>query len=272
MQTALDRLKELYPDSSTSTLRKWLKNKRVYLNGSLLQKASEPIGPDDLIEVGNKKTFFKEDIEILYEDHDVVVIYKPVKLLSVATDQEVERTAHDLLKTRYTKKRVFPVHRLDYETSGVMVFALSKSAKEALKEQFKEHSIERLYDAVVENQILESAGKWENLLVEDKNYKMHVTDNERNSKKAITHFSVVSSKNNRTWIQCKLETGRKNQIRAQAAFAGYPVVGDTKYGATTDPIQRLGLHASFLSFIHPTSLKKVKFSYPAPKSFTSLFN
>ncbi|MCH9631444.1 MAG: Ribosomal large subunit pseudouridine synthase D [Chlamydiia bacterium] len=269
--TILEILKDLYPDSSNSSLRKWIKHKRVFVDNLLILRSDYPVTEGMEIELDRKKSYFKEDIEILYEDPDVSVIYKPIKLLSVATDSEKTRTAHDLLKTRYPKKRVYPVHRLDYETSGVMVFALSKDARESLKKQFEERSIKRIYEVIVENEMTDPKGKWEHFLREDGNYKMHISESEENAKKAITFFETVELKKGRSFLRCTLQTGRKNQIRAQAAHAGHPVIGDTKYGATTNPIARLGLHAASLGFTHPRSEKKLFFSYKTPLMFKRLF-
>ncbi|PCI93280.1 RNA pseudouridine synthase [Candidatus Aerophobetes bacterium] len=269
--TVLEILKGLYPDSSNSTLKKWIKHKRVYVDSLLILRSDYAVTEGMDIELDRKKSYFKEDIEILYEDPDISVIHKPMKLLSVATDSEKTRTAHDLLKTRYIGKRVYPVHRLDYETSGVMVFALTKEARESLKKQFEERSTTRVYEVIVENEMTETKGKWEHFLREDGNYKMHITKDEENAKKAITFFETIELKKGRSFLRCTLHTGRKNQIRVQAANAGYPVIGDTKYGAKTNPIARLGLHAATLGFAHPRSGKKFSFSYKTPLMFQRLF-
>ncbi|MCP5504532.1 MAG: RluA family pseudouridine synthase [Chlamydiales bacterium] len=256
MPQLLERLVLEFPDSSKSTLKKWIKAGRIRVDG---QKALEPhqeVSEQALIRLMDKQKFLNLDIEVLYEDRDLIVVNKPEGILSVATAFETEETVHGVLKKEF--RRVFPVHRLDRETSGVMVMALSDIAREGLKEQFHTHSIHREYRAIVRGKI-EGSGTWKCRLLEDANY--FVRPHPKGDL-AITHYTVLNNRGKTTALQLILETGKKNQIRAQALAAGYPILGDQKYGDTSSG--RLHLHAYALDFIHPVTHKKMSFKSPVP--------
>ena len=205
-----------------------------------------------------KQKFLDHGIELLYEDRFLVVIGKPEGLLSVATPFEVEETVHGVLKKE--RRRAFPVHRLDRETSGVMVMALTPEASQELKTQFHAHSIERKYIAVVLGK-LEGSGTWKCHLLEDKNY--YVRPHPKGAL-AITHYRSLKVRAQTTVVELTLETGKKNQIRAQALAAGYPIMGDQKYG--DHHASRLHLHATTLGFDHPITKKRMTFTLPPPFS------
>jgi tRNA pseudouridine32 synthase/23S rRNA pseudouridine746 synthase/23S rRNA pseudouridine1911/1915/1917 synthase len=267
MQKLLDALIKLYPDSSRNTLKGWVEEKRVLVDGKAAKRIDDEIPDDAKIEVGKKERVVTGGLKIYFSDHDIVVIEKPCGLLSVKAAFEGERTAHGLLKEAFYPKKIFVIHRLDQDTSGVMLFGLSERSFEPLKEQFKEHTVERRYTAVVEG-ALKGEGTWISRLEEDAAYKMHVV--EEGGEEAITHFRALKEGNGYTLIECQLETGKKNQIRVQAREASHPVVGDEKYGAETNPIKRLALHATHLSFNHPIKGKPLSFFSPPPESFTRL--
>ncbi|WP_158307217.1 RluA family pseudouridine synthase [Simkania negevensis] len=264
----LEVLEELFPDSSKTTLRSWIKNGRFIRDGQLLRSPQIVISKGTELSFESKVKHSSFGIKILYEDKDIVVVQKPAGLLSVATHFEEKETVHAALKSRGVAKRVLPVHRLDRETSGVMVFAYTERAKEGLKKQFHLHTMGRQYLAVLEGSIEEKKGMWKSMLKEDANY---FVSSHPEGKEAITHYKVVQRKGDYTAVQVTLETGRKNQIRAHASEAGFPVVGDMKYGATKNPLGRLGLHASLLSFIHPVTKKKMEFKSLPPPTFNRYF-
>ncbi|MCB1067052.1 MAG: RluA family pseudouridine synthase [Simkania sp.] len=264
----LEVLEELFPDSSKTTLRSWIKNGRFIRDGQLLRSPQIVISKGTELSFEGKVKHSSFGIKILYEDKDIVVVQKPAGLLSVATHFEEKETVHAALKSRGVAKRVLPVHRLDRETSGVMVFAYTERAKEGLKKQFHLHTMGRQYLAVLEGSIEEKKGMWKSMLKEDANY---FVSSHPEGKEAITHYKVVQRKGDYTAVQVTLETGRKNQIRAHASEAGFPVVGDMKYGATKNPLGRLGLHASLLSFIHPVTKKKMEFKSLPPPTFNRYF-
>lgn len=267
-QSLLDALSEYFPNCSKTTLRAWLKEGRVSVNGTICKKGSDLIKEDQEIEVLSKPQISKEGIEILYVDAHIVVIHKPSGLLSVAAAFDKEKTAHAFLKKMYT--HVYPVHRLDQDTSGVLLFALTKKACDKLKISFEKHAIEREYIAIVEGEMSQAKGVWENYLYEDENYFVHATDDPQKGKIATTLFWTIDKTKRYSVLRLKLKTGRKNQIRVQCQLAGHPIVGDKKYGGMVNPIKRLCLHAHLLEFAHPITGKKMRFEVPAPDSFQKI--
>jgi len=263
-------LAQLSPNSSKNTLRSWIKEGRVQVDNRVIKLPNQEINAGQTIEVGQRKKFIQEDIEILYEDSDLVVIDKPSGLLSVSAAYEKADTAHAVLKNHFHPRRVFVVHRLDQDTSGVMVFAFNEKTCTELKKLFAAHDIQREYAAVVEGKMSEGQGTWESYLIEDRNYHVYETEDTTAGEKATTHFKIKKASRKYTWLTLKLETGKKNQIRVHCQSAGFPVVGDKKYGAQTNPIKRLCLHAQLLAFLHPISKKIIKCESPIPDEFFKL--
>ncbi len=213
--------------------------------------------------MGRRAKVIFDDLKILYEDRDLVVIDKPAGLLSVATDFELGRSAHSILKRRFHRPHITPVHRLDRETSGLLVFAHSDAARLGLKAQFEEHSIKREYRAIVYGILPEKKGTFESYLSEDARYFVRSGDPDR-GKLAITHYEVIEQRKEQSVLRVFLETGRKNQIRVHLSEAGFPIVGDKKYGNEDDQAPRLYLHALELGFIHPVTQKELHFHSPSP--------
>lgn len=266
----IEALSKLAPESSKTNLRSWLKEGRITVDGQIVKIGSTPILEGQEIALSAKPRYLDGGIRIHYEDSHIVVIDKPAGLLSVATDYEKGKTAHNILKDYYRPKRVFVVHRIDQDTSGVMLFALTEQARDKLKDIFEAHSIEREYYAVVEGRFKQNSGSWESYLYEDDRYVVHSTDNPEEGQIAITHYSVISYSKKYTSIKLQLETGRKNQIRVHCKDAGHPIVGDKKYGAFANPLKRLCLHAHILAFAHPITNKPLKFVSPIPEEFQTL--
>jgi 23S rRNA pseudouridine1911/1915/1917 synthase len=266
----LDVLAQLSPQSSKNTLRSWIKEGRVQVNDVAVKNPSLMVLEGQQVTVGQRKKIIRPGIPLLYEDQDLVIIDKPTGLLSVATAFEKGETIHALLKAHYHPRKVFVVHRLDQDTSGVMVFALNQEACDRLKDLFEVHNIERAYTAIVEGHVTIPHGTWESYQYEDSQYVVHETEDETRGRLAITHFQTIASSRRYTWLELKLETGRKNQIRVHCQSAGYPVVGDKKYGAQSNPLKRLCLHAHLLAFQHPFTKKKLRFESPVPEGFYRL--
>lgn len=262
----LQVLQQLSPDSSRNTLKSWVEKGRVTVDGFVISRTNILVRPKQEVAVSKKLLFADEDVKILYEDAHIVVIDKPTKLLSVATDSENDRTVHSILKRR-KKKPVWPVHRLDRDTSGVMLFAYTEAAKEKLKVKFAAHDIKREYIGIVEGHLTPRSGIWKSMLQEDEIY---YVKSSKEGKLAITHYEVTSKRRHTSLVRFRLETGRKNQIRVHASEAGHPLIGDHKYGAKTSPFNRLCLHAHILGFKHPTTGKEMTFVSPLPALFTQL--
>lgn len=266
----LEALTQLSPQSSKNTLRSWIKEGRVHVDDVPVNNSSFTVLKDQVVTVGQRKKIIRPGLPILYEDHDIVIIDKPTGLLSVASAFEKGETVHALLKAHYHPRKVFVVHRLDQDTSGVMVFALNQEACDRLKDLFEVHDIERSYTAIVEGQLSTPQGTWQSYQYEDSQYMVHETEDETEGRLAITHFQRIASSKRYTWLELKLETGRKNQIRVHCESAGHPVVGDKKYGGQSSPIKRLCLHAHLLAFQHPFSKKHLRFESPVPEEFYRL--
>lgn len=271
-QPLIEAIAKLSPESSKTTLRSWLKEGRITVDGQIVKIGSTPVLIGQEIVLGAKPRYIEGGIRIYHEDQHLVVIDKPAGLLSVATDYEKGKTAHGILKDHYRPKRVFVIHRLDQDTSGVMLFAFTEEARDRLKAIFEEHAIERVYFAIVEGQLKQHSGSWQSYLYEDDHYVVHSTIDPDKGQIAVTHYNVISSSKRSTAVKLKLETGRKNQIRVHCQDAGHPVMGDKKYGAATNPLKRLCLHAHILAFEHPITKKALRFESPIPEEFQKLIS
>ncbi|EFB40368.1 RluA family pseudouridine synthase [Parachlamydia acanthamoebae] len=265
---ALDALAKLSPNSSKTTLREWLKHERVFVDDQIVKIASTPLEAGQTISLGVRKAR-KEKVPILYEDAHLVVIEKPAGLLSVATNFDKAKTAHAFLKERYRPRKVYVVHRLDQDTSGVMLFALTGEAFFGLKALFADHDIDREYTAVVHGKMTQQEGTWQSYLYEDKAYVVHSTQDPDKGELAITHFKTVEARTHFSLLNLKLETGKKNQIRVHCEDHGFPIVGDKKYGGEGEShiTKRLCLHAHHLGFVHPIYKKEMSFDSPIPEKF-----
>jgi 23S rRNA pseudouridine1911/1915/1917 synthase len=265
-------LSALFPDSSKTTLRQMLQAGRVRVNGDTEKNARAPLDVDDVVEISAKaaRHTLPVGLSILHEDTDVIVVLKSNGLLTVATEREREATAQAYLNTYLGSRgedRVHVVHRLDRETSGVLVFAKNFHARERLKEQFMVHSVDRLYVAIVEGVVQPPQGTIRSNLLERRDLKMVSVPAHPDAKLAVTHYRTITSNDRYSMLEVTLETGRKNQIRAHLSEKGHPVLGDTMYGSTINPLGRLGLHAKLLGFDHPVTGKRLVFTAPLPKQF-----
>lgn len=260
--TLVDRLKNLFPDSSQNSRKKWIEAGRISVNDRVIKKSNHLVNATDTVELLRKKKMSERGIEILFEDEHLIVIIKPAGLLSVDSLDENEISAHQILKNR-TNSKVYPVHRLDEDTSGVMLFTYTELARDSLKEQFFHHTIERQYIGMVKGKPFPTQGKWEHHLFETKNYESKVSRT-GDGKLAITNYEVTKTHKVASSMRFTLHTGRRNQIRVQCAHEGFPIIGDRKYGDKHDLSKRLYLHAEKLSFTHPTTEKKLTFIAKCP--------
>lgn len=275
-QPLLDVLASLFPDSSRTTLRQMLQTGRVRVGGEVEKDAKRLIEPGEQVEVGSKMSIkvVPPEISILHEDVDIIVILKAHGLLTVATERERDATAQAYLNTYLGSRgedRVHVVHRLDRETSGILVFAKNFHAREQLKEQFAAHTADRVYVAIIEGEIHPPEGTISSYLLERSDLLMVSVQSHADAKFAVTHYNTVESNGRYSMLQVTLETGRKNQIRAHLSEQGHPLVGDQMYGSAVNPLKRLGLHAKFLGFDHPTNGRRLTFTAPVPKVFRSVF-
>jgi RluA family pseudouridine synthase len=213
-------------------------------------------------------------IHVVYEDDAVIVVEKPAGLLTMATDTEKSRTVYALLREAANRKRpaekIFIVHRLDREASGLLVFAKTIEAKERLQDQFKDHSAGRKYVVVVEGRVSPEKFTIQSYLAENAAFRVYSTKKKALGKIALTHVRVIHPNPKASLIEVRLETGRKHQIRVHLAERGHPIVGDKIYGSGMNPLRRLALHGAELEFRHPVTGRLMHFEAPPPKSFVSL--
>jgi 23S rRNA pseudouridine1911/1915/1917 synthase len=265
----LEILQGMAPESSKNTLRSWLQAGRITVDNQSSHRANTEILPGQEVCIGPKVSFLRGSIRVLHEDDEIIVLEKPEGLLSVATDFENRATVHARLKRRFHNRRVYPVHRLDRETSGVMLFAYSEKARDFLKTQFEQHLIDKTYFAIVEKEMSLQKGSWESYLEEDDFYYVKSTNDSEHGKLAVTHYEVLKAHKNRSLLRLKPQTGRKNQLRVHCSEAGHPIVGDKKYGAVTNPLKRVCLHAQKISFVHPSHQRRMVFSTSLPEVFNN---
>lgn len=277
-------------NTSRNNVKSLLVRRQVLVNGSVVTQYNFMLAKDDEVklarrpvqEVGqvsqpkDRKTVaprMRFTVKPVYEDGDFVAIDKPVGLLSVESDKQTECAYGYMLKYLQSKdknSRPFILHRIDKETSGVLVFAKNIKLHSMLKLRWNEQVQTREYYAVVEGVLTEKSGTLVDYLKENANNLVYVTG-DPTGQKAITHYEVVAENAQYSLLRVKIDTGRKNQIRVQMKAHGYPVVGDEKYGATKNPIGRLGLHASKIEFIHPVSKELITITAPVPAAFRELF-
>lgn len=214
-------------------------------------------------------------VRILFEDSTLLVVDKPAGLLTIATAREKERTLYaflfDRVKRHRPPEKIFIVHRLDRDASGLLVFAKTPAAKVALQEQFRKRTAGRIYKAVVEGRLAEQSRTVQSYLAENRAHRSYSTADQRMGKLAITHFRVARRSARRSLLEIKLDTGRKHQIRVHMAEMHHPILGDKDYGSADNALSRLALHAERLMFRHPATGERKEFESPCPSSFLSLF-
>ena len=214
-------------------------------------------------------------VSIVHEDKDLIIVNKNAGLLTMATEKEKRETVYSMLssyvKDQHKSNKIFIVHRLDRETSGLMMFAKNKEMQELLQESWKQTISERSYLAVINGKLDPPEGTHTSYLFESKVFIVYSSQNPEKGQQAITHYSTIKSNDNYSLLKVNLETGRKNQIRVHLKDLEHPIVGDKKYGSTSNPIGRLGLHARVLAFKHPLTGKMMRFETSIPSSFLKLF-
>jgi len=273
-------LQTIFPESKRNTLRKMLTQGRVVVDEKVIFKAKEIIHPGSVVIVSDKETANKTHpppkpkkthlrIKILFEDKHIIVLNKQAGLLSVATDKLEPDTLHsrcvEYLKSNDEKAWAYIVHRLDRETSGVMILSKEERHKNYLQEQFANREIHRTYHALVEGKPTKTSGIIHEWLVEDKFLRVRTTSKRTpNAKEAITHWNIEDSDGTASLIQLTIETGRRHQIRVGLANLGNPVIGDEQHGAKGNPIGRIALHATSLELLHPETDDPIRFEAPIP--------
>ena len=268
-----------WPELKKKQIRTWLKYQAVTVNGRPISQFNHPLQPGDVVAIRTDrfaipKTQLASGMKVYHEDATLIVIDKPENLLSVASLAEGEKTAYfqltDYLRQGkdHARDRIWIVHRLDKETSGLMVFAKTPEAKAALQGGWE--SVTKRYEAVVEGQLQRDSGALDSHLDESSPYRVRSAPASEQTRHALTRYRVLARAAKRTLVALELETGRRHQIRVQLADLGHPIVGDEKYGAKTNPAHRLALHACGLIFPHPLTGEEMKFESPLPKDLAKL--
>lgn len=275
--TLMEFLMFKMPDAPRKTIKSLLTHHQVAVGGVPVSQYNYPLVPEDVVTVSKNRIAKHErkDLPILYEDEDIIAINKPSGLLSVATDREKGRTAYRLISDYVAafspKTRVYVVHRLDEDTSGVLVFAKKFEVREALQNHWQEVVETRAYYAIVEGKMEKEEAVLQDYLTQNDLHLVFVTKNKTIGKLSTTQYKVISYKEPYSLLDVHISSGRKNQIRVQLGSRGHYVIGDDKYGEPSDPLKRLGLHAYQLTFTNPLSGKRYDFVTPMPNEFKKLF-
>jgi 23S rRNA pseudouridine1911/1915/1917 synthase len=259
----------LYPGASGRRLKQWLVDGRIRVNGIVVRRGDVALAPGDRVVLARPVAAFPSALRLVHDDEDLIVIDKPAGLLTIATDAEREQTAYRLLRDWVEAQgqgRIFVVHRLDRETSGLLVFARTPAAKHALQAQFRARTPERVYVARVEGRLGEAEGELRSRLVEDRTLRVRSVHGRSGGTEAISRFRVLERYRDTTLLEVTLVTGRRGQIRVQLAARGHPIVGDRTYGSRRNPLGRVCLHATRLGFVHPRG-RRVVFESAPPAGF-----
>ncbi len=277
----LEQIQAFWPETKRTRIKQWLRFGAVHVNDRVVTRHDHPLQAGDVIAIRPQKAPppappLPSGVHVLFEDASVLVIHKPSGLLTVATDTERERTAFRFLTdyvretTRDGRARLWIVHRLDRETSGLLVLAKSEEAKLFLQENW--NRAVKTYQAVVEGKPAADEATLRNALDETQPHRVYAAARPGpTTREAVTRYRVLRSGYGRSLLEVVIETGRRHQIRVQLAAAGHPIVGDTTYGGKpASGTRRLALHATALRFPHPDSTRELSFESPLPADLAKL--
>lgn len=266
----IEFLKKMLSNLSKNSVKSLLHNEKVFVNGNMTTKYNYELNIGDVVEIREKVA---KNIDIIYEDKDIIVINKPSGLLTVATEKEKNKTAYHLvmeyLKKKNKNNRIFIIHRLDKDTSGIIMFAKNERAKHLYQDNWNDIVKKRCYYAVIEGKMENKEGTIKSYLKENGNMVYSVKD--RSGKLAITEYKVLKERKNISLLDINLKTGRKNQIRVHMKENKTPILGDLKYGEKSKLINRLALHAYKLELVNPVTKKLLTFEINMPNEFKMLF-
>lgn len=275
--TLMQCLENRLTDHKRTAIKALLKYNQVAINSLPVTQFNAAVRKGDSVAVNFTRPFVvfsHPRIRLVYEDDDIIVVNKGNGILSVSTDNVKDGTAYSILRD-YLKKKdprlmLFVVHRLDRDTSGLMLFAKNVEAKEALQHNWNNMVLGRKYVAVVEGKVEPEEGIVKSYLAETSQFEVYSTQNPEEGQLAVTRYRRLDCRNGYSLMELSLDTGRKNQIRVHMKDLGHPIAGDRKYGAKSSPIHRLALHARTLHFAHPITRKEMLFETPIPSRFLSL--
>ena len=265
---------------SRTNIKSLLRDGQIHVDGRSVTQFNHRLTVGQTVEISPKKATKPaqrptKGIRILFEDAYLIIVEKEAGLLSIATDKGDEPTAYRMLsehvKTQDPKHKIFIVHRLDRDTSGVMVFAKSEDIKNKLQSTWGPDTKERTYIALVEGKPNPPQGTIRSYLQESKATIVYSSKNPERGQLAITHYETLQSNTHFSLLKVELETGRKNQIRVHMQDLGHSVVGDKKYGSSQNPLHRLGLHAWVLGLTHPVTNQYLRYESKIPAKFLGVF-
>ena len=262
---------------SRSKIKATLQGRGIKVNGKCVTQFDFPLQKGMKIAVCQTKKndqFKSRYVKLVYEDRWLVVVEKNVGILSMAAGHKslnVKSVLDNYFQKTGQKCRAHVVHRLDRDTSGLMVYAKDMETEQIFEHNWHEIVYDRRYVAVVSGEVAENEGTIANWLKDNKAYVTYSSPVDNGGKYAVTHFHVLDRTTEHSLVEYQLETGRKNQIRVHSADMGHPVCGDTKYGNGDDPIHRLCLHACVLCFWHPVTRERMEFDTPIPTPFRQIF-
>lgn len=266
----IEFLKKTFSNLSKNNVKSLLHNEKVFVNGNMTTKYNYELNVGDIVEIREKVA---KNIDIIYEDKDIIVINKPSGLLTVATEKEKNKTAYHLvmeyLKKKNKNNRIFIIHRLDKDTSGIIMFAKNERAKHLYQDNWNDIVKKRCYYAVIDGKMENKEGTIKSYLKENGNMVYSVKD--RSGKLAVTEYKVLKERKNISLLDINLKTGRKNQIRVHMKENKTPILGDLKYGEKSKLINRLALHAYKLELINPVTKKLLIFEASMPNEIKTLF-
>ena len=266
----IEFLKKTFSNLSKNSVKSLLHNEKVFVNGNMTTKYNYELNIGDVVEIREKVA---KNIDIIYEDKDIIVINKPSGLLTVATEKEKNKTAYHLvmeyLKKKNKNNRIFVIHRLDKDTSGIIMFAKNERAKHLYQDNWNDIVKKRCYYAVIDGKMENKEGTIKSYLKENGNMVYSVKD--RSGKLAVTEYKVLKERKNISLLDINLKTGRKNQIRVHMKENKTPILGDLKYGEKSKLINRLALHAYKLELINPVTKKLLIFEASMPNEIKTLF-
>lgn len=266
-------LGEKMPDRKRTALKQMLAHNQIRVGGNVTSRATQPLQPGDRVEVNLTREFRQfthRRLRIVYEDNDIIVVNKGYGLLSMGDDTGRDReTAYsilrDYLKWAHADNKLFIVHRLDRDTTGLMVFAKTIEAKEALQHNWNNMVLERKYLCLVEGTPEPADGVVRTRLAENTRHEVYALPADaQEGQLAVTRYRTLGTRRGLTLVECELDTGRKNQIRVHMKELGTPISGDRRYGGHTSPLHRMCLHAQTLRFVHPTTRRDMRFTTPNP--------
>ena len=261
---------------SRNKIKDTLQGRGIKVEGKTVTQYDYPLMPGMRVEVSNSKrndTFKSKYVNLVYEDQYLVVIEKKPGILSMAAGHSslnVKTVLDEYFKKRRQKCRAHVVHRLDRDTSGLMIYAKDMETEQILEHEWHDIVYDRRYVALCSGEITEDTGTIANWLKDNKAYVTYSSPVDNGGKYAVTHFTVLDRSTEHSLVEFKLETGRKNQIRVHSSDMGHPVCGDLKYGNGDSPLHRLCLHAYVLCFYHPITHKPMEFSTPIPPQFKAV--